>query len=985
MKKIIMIVSILLISLLSISYAIFSYNKVGETQRLITGNLYLVLNDDTEGFSINNVLPMTKEEARKRNDNVMTFSVSGKNTSKKDNIYYEIMLKNGDEEANKTRFNPEHLVFDLIEVGENNDETYLLDAVSFPSIDGRRIWVDTVLHETTSVVQKTYKLRMWLSENVLISDSDPNADYTAHKDPLTDYKNRYASVKILVSGDLKEKSLPSTVSTNDTYVENGKSYFRVKLTNDYLLEEEGELLEENDTVRIVITNPENKLYFTYRDSEGNEEETQSDSLDLTYIYNKNKTNTLLVFTESKNDSNVSTYLNFEVYKNGTKVQEYTKQINVIGNNYCLNNGFTNLADCILVSDNLSESRNQAITQINAKGSPDVNHTAPIYEYVESISANKTYTGTVGYPNWSSGQKYVFDSATGSFTLKKEDGTSNASTYVALSDSLIGTYTCGTSNKKYSNCDTIYKVTSVDVANNKITGTRITYKVNSSIDSQVGLYKTIDDYGDSYIFRGDVKNNNVYFGGYYWKIIRINGDGSIRLIFNGNSLSANGNKTAGSNTAISVTNDDGVNATYAFNTLFTGPTFTGYMPSLNGDISESQAETHSNISSSSEFYFADDYKIVFDSDGPLFQLLGKDKDLVKSTLSNMQNNGIIANTPYTCLQTDKDGICRNIYKVSTINSGTSFTGTTYSVSLQMQIATNTTRSNITASTVYYWGDDYELTYNANGPLFKLKKNQYDIVEKTVGAMKNDPEQFSKTPYWCGTTADGGCRVLNKVTSITSETAFKGDRYHFSPQTKEDSEKNQTDSTAKKQLDVWYETKFMNNQNNGKVVTDYIVDGTFCNDRSITTTSNYNSGYLVTTHTYFAPRTRLLDAAVPNKTATLICANTNDKFSVTSAKGNAKLTYPVALITADEVALAGGKYNEKNENFYLRTNGYFWTMSPSHFSSSNAYASVFSVYPTGMLYLNNSVTSGIGLRAVVNLSSNTQIMMGDGTASNPYVIE
>ena len=890
MKKIIMIVSILLISLLSISYAIFSYNKVGETQRLITGNLYLVLNDDTEGFSINNVLPMTKEEARKRNDNVMTFSVSGKNTSKKDNIYYEIMLKNGDEEANKTRFNPEHLVFDLIEVGENNDETYLLDAVSFPSIDGRRIWVDTVLHETTSVVQKTYKLRMWLSENVLISDSDPNADYTAHKDPLTDYKNRYASVKILVSGDLKEKSLPSTVSTNDTYVENGKSYFRVKLTNDYLLEEEGELLEENDTVRIVITNPENKLYFTYRDSEGNEEETQSDSLDLTYIYNKNKTNTLLVFTESKNDSNVSTYLNFEVYKNGTKVQEYTKQINVIGNNYCLNNGFTNLADCILVSDNLSESRNQAITQINAKGSPDVNHTAPIYEYVESISANKTYTGTVGYPNWSSGQKYVFDSATGSFTLKKEDGTSNASTYVALSDSLIGTYTCGTSNKKYSNCDTIYKVTSVDVANNKITGTRITYKVNSSIDSQVGLYKTIDDYGDSYIFRGDVKNNNVYFGGYYWKIIRINGDGSIRLIFNGNSLSANGNKTAGSNTTISVTNDNGVNATYPFNSNPGGPTYVGYM------------------------------------------------------------------------NTESD----NYWTTGALVS----------------------YSNFVENTAYYFADDFETYTDAYGNRqFKLKGNTYQSTVKDLTAS-----QIEAHPYTCsGTNANLVCSRLIKVDSRTNNTTVKGYYITYSPNyeantslTKADVEKNENDSTAKKQLDAWYEAKFMNNQNNGKAVTTYLVDNPFCNDRSITRTGSNNSGYLITKGTFFAPRTRLYEAADGDKSATLLC-NKNDNFSVTETTNtNGKLDYPIGLITADEVAFAGGKYDEKNENFWLRTNGYFWTMTPSYFNSSLALALEFNVYPTGIMH-SSYVTGGHGLRAVVNLSSNTLISMGDGTASNPYVIE
>ena len=65
------------------------------------------------------------------------------------------------------------------------------------------------------------------------------------------------------------------------------------------------------------------------------------------------------------------------------------------------------------------------------------------------------------------------------------------------------------------------------------------KVNEGIPdfSQVattdeGIYKAEDDWGDSYYFRGAVENNYVKFAGYYWRIIRINGDGSIRLIYNG---------------------------------------------------------------------------------------------------------------------------------------------------------------------------------------------------------------------------------------------------------------------------------------------------------------------------------------------------------------------------------------------------------------------------------------------------------------------
>ena len=51
-------------------------------------------------------------------------------------------------------------------------------------------------------------------------------------------------------------------------------------------------------------------------------------------------------------------------------------------------------------------------------------------------------------------------------------------------------------------------------------------------SDKGLYESVDDYGTTYYYRGNVTNNYVKFAGYYWRVIRINGDGSIRLLFAG---------------------------------------------------------------------------------------------------------------------------------------------------------------------------------------------------------------------------------------------------------------------------------------------------------------------------------------------------------------------------------------------------------------------------------------------------------------------
>ncbi len=58
-------------------------------------------------------------------------------------------------------------------------------------------------------------------------------------------------------------------------------------------------------------------------------------------------------------------------------------------------------------------------------------------------------------------------------------------------------------------------------------------------SNEGVFKAEDDYGTSYYYRGAVENNYVRFANKYWRIIRINGDGSIRLIYQGLKANSTG--------------------------------------------------------------------------------------------------------------------------------------------------------------------------------------------------------------------------------------------------------------------------------------------------------------------------------------------------------------------------------------------------------------------------------------------------------------
>ena len=169
----------------------------------------------------------------------------------------------------------------------------------------------------------------------------------------------------------------------------------------------------------------------------------------------------------------------------------------------------------------------------------------------------------------------------------------------------------------------------------------------------------------------------------------------------------------------------------------------------------------------------------------------------------------------------------------------------------------------------------------------------------------------------------------------------------------------DSTIKAAIDDWY-------QNNMTDYTSQLEDTVFCNDRSYTTSDSYFGAY-----------TRL----DTNKTPTLKCQNTKDKFTVDTSNGNGALTYPVGLITADEMAYAGGVYHTSNSSFYLYTGQDYWTLSPLAFTADTA--SEFRLtYAGGLMWRN--VYPSVGLRPSVSLQPGIMVTSGSGTSTDPFVI-
>ena len=177
---------------------------------------------------------------------------------------------------------------------------------------------------------------------------------------------------------------------------------------------------------------------------------------------------------------------------------------------------------------------------------------------------------------------------------------------------------------------------------------------------------------------------------------------------------------------------------------------------------------------------------------------------------------------------------------------------------------------------------------------------------------------------------------------------------------------TNSTILGVLNNWYSS------NLASYADDIDVNAGFCNDR--TPYSGSGTGPA----TDYAAYNRLYT----NKSPRFKCTNSSDLFTVSSAsKGNRALQYPIGLITADEVAYAGGVYGSSNSSYYLYTNQDYWTMSPRFFDSGIAW--VFAVYSSG--YLDGPhVGSTNGVRPVVNLKADTQFSSGNGTSTNPYII-
>ena len=216
---------------------------------------------------------------------------------------------------------------------------------------------------------------------------------------------------------------------------------------------------------------------------------------------------------------------------------------------------------------------------------------------------------------------------------------------------------------------------------------------------------------------------------------------------------------------------------------------------------------------------------------------------------------------------------------------------------------------------------------------------------------------------------------------------------------DTHANTNPSTILTYLNNWY-TKVLSKQNgfNEKQLADTI----WCNDKKVITKSlynpwNYNTasnlGYNMET-TYYNSTVRLVEknGEAGGTGPSLICENDSaggklSKFTVNDTNyGNGALSgyAKIGILTADEVALAGGAYETANNTYYLNKNSLnlWWLLSPADYSGT--YSEIWGVNDEGGLTLIPGEDCR-PIRPVLSLVSNISFSSGTGTATDPYIIK
>ena len=553
-----------------------------------------------------------------------------------------------------------------------------------------------------------------------------------------------------------------------------------------------------------------------------------------------------------------------------------------------------------------------------------------------------------------------------FIMPEEDVTLRAEwSKVAVKKSMEG---------KVSNVENLYNM----MARNS----RLDTSVNFASSPTAGIYElssTKNDEYPVYYYRGAVTNNNVVFANFCCKMVRTTSTGGVKLIYNGVPKREFEMVYMGKNDYINLTNDSVY--PYTYDSVTKQWTSTNHTHSRTGTIILSVAEAGEyvlNYTVSSEANFD---KAYFYKDGVQI-------GMYSGTANGSINLGNIDSSNVIKVSYKKDGSVssRSDNVTFSIGKKTNEVVSCNNTGTASQIGKSAFNSsyNSPADVGYMYGTRYTYSSKSMSSSSGFVYGNYVTYENGVYTLQGTMTSTSWSSnyktiatqyhYTCFTTGNTCSSVYYLHYFDSNTTAYyltlsggkniedaKGEMFT-----------NTINSKVKATIDTWYQNNMIN-------YTSYLEDTVWCNDRSISSgpLKGKDENSSINTYTSFGARVRNL--ILPYKLS-VTCPNINDSFTVSSNNGNGALTYPVALLTADEATLAGHGWIGYSSSSYLYTGQQWNALSPYCFDSNVALE----------FYVNSSLGGNYvggtnGVRPSVSLKPGTKSFDGDGTINDPYIIK
>ena len=527
--------------------------------------------------------------------------------------------------------------------GSNGDVVY--SSKPFTTLDNTSPKINIKVGDNVKGENDWYK---GLSLNIEVTDNDKVKEvlYCTEKDCTPDkvlnLEDGKTTITFASKRDIQEVCIKAT-DMKGNVSNKCSSEYKVDGTEPTSSNMNINTLDDTMTIELEANDNESGLNKYYFSKDGGK----------TYIESNNPNYTFTSLDEG--DYLVTAYVK-DTAGNISEIQAKSTAIRYTS--YCKKNGIDNFGECLIATEAQNPNIDEAKSFIESKGTPDFTKTSPSIIYEEKHEVN-TSTWSTDNTSIYIGTEYTFNPETGMYTIT--GGSMRNPNEIDLNDGK--NYYFNGREDYQATVDKLYKISNISSATNSSTGivtTRITYynyyQTPEKYDvTGVGMYFAEDNDGKTYYYRGSVSGNYVKFAGFYWRVIRVNGDGTVRLIYNGKNPHANGESSSDRQIGAQV-----------FNSYVNDNTYVGYMYADPNNFVETNSGSASftynaALSSTAKYYFGTSYTL--DKNGRGYKVSG---DLVQGTIAPDKVGY------YTCFSTNKDETCQRLFYTLKYDSSTAMT-------------------------------------------------------------------------------------------------------------------------------------------------------------------------------------------------------------------------------------------------------------------------------------------------------------------------